>query len=89
MNIIEQIRNIMNDNEQVVKFSFWTDEMTVYLWESEVGIVVFPKENKVIFDCEGYNFKLDCGDMMILAKVMEVLLDNMDEIKKMTAYLEQ
>ncbi len=62
--------------------------MTVYLWESEVGIVVFPKEEKVIFDCEGYDFKLDCGDMMILAKVMEVLSDNMDEIKKMTAYLE-
>jgi hypothetical protein len=88
MNIIEQIRTIMNDNKQVVKFSFWTDEMTVYLWESEVGIVALPKENKVIFDCEGYDFKLDCGDMMILAKVMEVLSDNMDEIKKMTAYLE-
>jgi len=77
----------MNDNKQVVKFSFWTNEMTVYLWEEEVGIVIFPKENKVIFDTEGYDFKLNCENMMILAKVMEVLLKNMDEIKKMTAYL--
>jgi hypothetical protein len=88
MNIVERIRKIMNDNEQVVKFSFWTDEMTVYLWEEEVGITIFPKENKVIFDTEGYEFKLDCGQIMILAKVMEVLYDNMDEIKRMTAYLE-
>ena len=88
MNIVEQIRNIMNDNEQVVKFSFWTDEMTVYLWEEEVGITIFPKENTVIFDTEGYEFKLDCGQMMIMAKVMEVLLNNMDELKRMTAYVE-
>ena len=88
MNIIERIRKIMNDNEQVVKFSFWVDEMTVYLWEEEVGITIFPKENKVIFDTEGYEFKLDCGQMMIMAKVMEVLLDNMDELKRMTAYVE-
>jgi hypothetical protein len=88
MNVVEQVRHIMNDNNQVVKFSFWTDEMAVYLWEKEVGISIFPKENKVLFDTEGYEFKLDCGQMMILAKVMEVLYDNMDELKRMTVYLE-
>jgi hypothetical protein len=88
MNIIEQIRNIMNDNNSVVKLSVWTDEMAVYLWEKEVGISIFPKQNKVIFDVEGYDFKLDCGQMMIMAKVMEVLLNNMDELKRMTAYVE-
>lgn len=88
MSIIEQVRHIMNDNCEVVRFAFWTDEMAVYLWEKEVGISIFPKENKVVFDTDGYDFQLDCGQMMIFAKVMEVLYDSMDEIKRMTAYVE-
>jgi hypothetical protein len=85
MNLIEQVRHVMNDNCEVVRFAFWTDEMAVYLWEDEVGITVLVGDNKIYFDCGGYDFKLDCGQMMILAKVMEVLYNNMDEIKRMTA----
>ena len=84
MNFIRHIREIINDNCQVVKIALWSNEMAVYLWESEIGISVFPETGKVIFDVEGFNYQLDCGQMNIISRVMTVLLDNMEEIKQLT-----
>jgi hypothetical protein len=84
MNFIKRIREAMNDNCQVVKFSFWNGEAAVYLFEKEIPISVFPNNNKVILDVEGYDWKLDVGEVIVISKVMEILLDSMVEIKELT-----
>jgi hypothetical protein len=84
MSVIERIRIAMGDNEEVVKFAFWNKEITVYLWDKEVPISAFPNEGmegRVILDTEGYNWQLDVGQVKIISDVMEILLENMDELR--------
>jgi hypothetical protein len=84
MNFIKRIREAINDNCQVVKFSFWNDEAAVYLFEKEIPISIFPKENKVILDVDGYDWILDAGEVTTIGKVMEILLDSMIDIEELT-----
>jgi len=84
MGVIDKVRSAIGDNEEPVRFSFWGDLITVSLWEKEVSIDVYPngeEYHSVVFDTEGYDFKLDVGQMEVLAKVMGILLDNMEELK--------
>jgi hypothetical protein len=90
MNFLREIKNILDENDMIdncVKVSIWTDEMAVYLWDKEVGIsVIFdnPGDKQVYFDTEGLDFELNTQEMKIISQVMEILVDNLDEIKALT-----
>ena len=86
MNFIREIREIIGDNVEVVKFAFWKDEMAVYVWEKEIPISVFPKlgYGGVVLDADGYSWKLTAFQVLQLGKIMEILQNNIEEIKELT-----
>ena len=87
MNFIKEIIDVIDDRVECVKFAFWSDELAVYIWEKEIPISVFPKElngyGRVILDVEGYDWKLTTYQIIQLGKIMQILQDNIEEIRKM------
>jgi hypothetical protein len=84
MNFIREIREAIDDNNEPVRFAFWENEMAVYIGDREIPISVLAKEGKVVLDVEGYDWALDCGQVQTIGKIMEILLDNMEEICYLT-----
>lgn len=88
MNFIENIRNAIGDNMEVVKFAFWNKEMAVYLWEEEIPISVFPFQessyDNVVLDVEGYDWKLTAFQVEKIGVVMNILRESITEIRELT-----
>lgn len=85
MNIIKEIKKAIGDNVEPFKIAVFQDEVVVYVWEQEIPIDVFTNQksdfNRVVLDVDGYDWKLNAHQIQVLGKIMQILVDNIDEVK--------
>jgi len=88
MNFIREIREIIDDRNEVVKFAFWNHEMAVYVGEKEIPISVLTHQtstfDNIVLDVEGYDWKLRGFQLTQLGKIMACLQEHMAEIRELT-----
>lgn len=80
-NIIKQIKNIIGNHwSSKIRIDIWTDEFCIYIYESEIPIVVNLKDKTVYVDCDTMNHRLT-GDMLDeLSRIVKLLEDNMEVV---------
>jgi hypothetical protein len=81
MSIINKIAKELSKSMYLKVAIFDKDEVVFYLWERELPISINPIIGEIYLDTEGYDWKLTKEMLDEIASVMEVIENNMDEIR--------
>jgi hypothetical protein len=79
--IINQIAEELDESKYLKVAIYGGNEVVFYIWEREVPISVNPKTGEILLDVEGYDWKLTHDMIDEISRVMEVIKNNMPEIR--------
>ena len=78
--IIKEIINILKPSGGKFTLTIWDDEVYVYIYETEICIVIDIKDKYVYIDCEAMNNHITSVELEELSKIVNIIEENIDTI---------
>ena len=86
-NIIKQIRKIIGaDNSNYINIHIAENEIWMYIFETEVPLIIDLKKKEVYVDCESSKHHLDYEMLDELGQICKLLKKNLDTIEDLLKF---
>lgn len=78
--IIKEIINILKPSGGKFSLTIWDDEVYMYIYETEISIVIDIKNKYAYIDCEVMNNHITSVELEELSKIVNIIEENIDVI---------